>query len=51
LLKDIENWKKKIVQAEADIQTNLKQQEEQKAKVEAQKKLVDEIAKKLNTMN
>jgi hypothetical protein len=51
LLKDIENWKKKIAQAEADIQTNLKQQEEQKAKVEAQKKLVEEIAKKLNTMN
>jgi hypothetical protein len=51
LLKDIENWKKKIAQAETDIQTNLKQQEEQKAKIEGQKKLVDEIAKKLNTMN
>jgi hypothetical protein len=51
LLKDIENWKKKIAQAETDIQTNLKQQEEQKAKVESQKKLVEEIAKKLNTMN
>jgi hypothetical protein len=51
LLKDIENWKKKIIQAEADIQTNLKQQEEQKAKIEGQKKLVDEIGKKLNTMN
>jgi hypothetical protein len=51
LLKDIENWKKKIAQAETDIQTNLKQQEEQKIKVEGQKKLVDEIAKKLNTMN
>jgi hypothetical protein len=51
LLKDIENWKKKIAQAETDIQTNLKQQEEQKAKIEGQKKLVDEIGKKLNTMN
>ena len=51
LLKDIENWKKKIIQAETDIQTNLKQQEEQKAKIEGQKKLVDEIGKKLNTMN
>ncbi|MDZ7876848.1 MAG: hypothetical protein U5L45_04215 [Saprospiraceae bacterium] len=51
LLKDIENWKKKIAQAEADIITNGKQQEEQKAKIETQKKLVDEIAKKLNTMN
>jgi DNA repair exonuclease SbcCD ATPase subunit len=51
LVKDIENWKKKITQAEADIQTNLKQQEEQKAKVEAQKKLVEEINKKLATFN
>jgi hypothetical protein len=51
LLKDIENWKKKIAQAETDIQTNLKQQEEQKAKIDAQKKLVDEIAKKLNALN
>ena len=51
LVKDIENWKKKITQAEADIQTNLKQQEEQKAKIEAQKKLVDEINKKLTTFN
>jgi hypothetical protein len=51
LVKDIENWKKKIAQAETDIQTNLKQQEEQKARIDAQKKLVDEIAKKLNTLN
>lgn len=51
LVKDIENWKKKITQAEADIQTNLKQQEEQKVKIEAQKKLVDEINKKLTTFN
>lgn len=51
LVKDIENWKKKITQAEADIQTNLKQQEEQKVRIEAQKKLVDEINKKLTTFN
>ncbi len=51
LVKDIEGWKKKITQAEADIQTNLKQQEEQKVKIEAQKKLVDEINKKLTTFN
>jgi predicted nucleic acid-binding Zn-ribbon protein len=51
LVKDIESWKKKITQAEADIQTNLKQQEEQKVKIEAQKKLVDEINKKLTTFN
>jgi hypothetical protein len=51
LHKDIENYKKKIQQAEADIQTNLKQQEEQKVKIEAQKKLVEEIQKKLNSLN
>jgi hypothetical protein len=51
LVKDIDTWKKKIIQAEADIQTNIKQQEEQKLKIEAQKKLVDEIAKKLTTFN
>ncbi len=51
LVKDIEGWKKKITQAEADTQTNLKQQEEQKVKIEAQKKLVDEINKKLTTFN
>jgi hypothetical protein len=51
LHKDIENYKKKITQAEADIQTNLKQQEEQKAKIEAQKKLVEDIQKKLNSLN
>ncbi len=51
LVKDIETWKKKITQAEADIQTNTKQQEEQKVKIEAQKKLVDEINRKLTTFN
>lgn len=50
-VKDIETWKKKITQAEADIQTNIKQQEEQKVKIEAQKKLVEEINKKLTTLN
>jgi hypothetical protein len=51
LHKDIENYKKKITQAEADIQTNLKQQEEQKLKIEQQKKLVEDIQKKLNGLN
>jgi outer membrane translocation and assembly module TamA len=51
LHKDIENYKKRITQAEADIQTNLKQQEEQKAKIEQQKKLVEDIQKKLNSLN
>ena len=51
LVKDIETWKKKIIQAEADIQTNIKQQEEQKVKIEAQKKLVEEINRKLTTFN
>jgi hypothetical protein len=47
LLKDIEDYKKRITQAEADIQTNLKAQEESKAKIVSQKKLVEEIQKKL----
>lgn len=51
LLDDIENWKKKIAKAEADIITNGKNQEETKQKIESQKKLVEEIQKKLNSMN
>ena len=51
LHKDIDNYKKKITQAEADIETNVKQQAEQKAKLEAQAKLVEEISKKLNSLN
>ena len=48
---DIENWKKRITKAEADIETNLKNQEDAKVKIEAQKKLVEEVQKKLNSMN
>ena len=48
---DIENWKKKIQKAETDIQTNLKNQEDAKQKIENQKKLVEEVQKKLNSMN
>ncbi len=48
---DIENWKKRITKAEADIETNLKNQEDAKLKIEAQKKLVEEVQKKLNSMN
>ncbi len=47
---DIENWKKKIAKAEEDIKTNVKTQEDTKKKIEDQKKLVDEIQKKLSTM-
>jgi hypothetical protein len=50
LLDDIENWKKKIAKAEEDIKTNLKNQDDSKKKIEDQKKLVDEIQKKLNNM-
>ena len=46
---DIISWKKKIEKAEADIVTNGKNQDEQKVKIENQKKLVDEIQKKLAT--
>jgi hypothetical protein len=48
---DIENWKKRIIKAEADIETNIKNQEDTKLKIEAQKKLVEEVQKKLNSMN
>lgn len=51
LVKDIEDWKKKILKAEQDIQTNLKSQEETKAKIEAQKKVVDDVQKKLQSLN
>ncbi len=48
---DIEDYKKRILKAEADIQTNLKQQDDNKAKIETQKKLVEEVQKKLSTLN
>jgi len=48
---DIEDYKKKIAKAENDIQINLKQQDDSKKQVENQRKLVDEIQKKLNMLN
>lgn len=48
---DIENWKKKIQKAEEDIKLNVKTQEETKVKIESQKKLVEEVQKKLNSLN
>ncbi len=50
LHKDIENWKAKIAKAEQDIQTNLKAQEVAKLKIAEQRKLIDEISKKLETL-
>ena len=51
LKQDIEDWKKKIAKAEQDVIINLKLQEEMKAKIETQKKVVDEVQKKLNSLN
>ena len=48
---DIENWKKRIAKAEADIETNIKNQIDAKAKIEVQTKLVEEVQKKLKSMN
>lgn len=47
LHKDIESWKAKIAKAEQDIQTNSKAQEVAKLKIGEQRKLLDEITKKL----
>jgi hypothetical protein len=48
--KDIENWKAKIKQAESDIEVNIKNQGEQKTKIGDQRKLIDEIQKKLDSL-
>jgi hypothetical protein len=48
---DIEGWKKKIAKAEGEIQNNLKSQEDVKNKIIAQKKVIDEVQKKLDTLN
>lgn len=47
LHKDIDNWKNKIKQAEADIEANKKQQEEQKGKIGDQRRIVEDVQKKL----
>jgi hypothetical protein len=51
LLQDIEDWKKKIAKAEQDVIANQKGQDDTKAKIETQKKVVDEVQKKLNSLN
>jgi hypothetical protein len=51
LLQDIEDWKKKIAKAEQDVIANQKGQDDTKAKIETQKKVVDEVQKKLNALN
>jgi hypothetical protein len=48
--KDIENWKNKIKQAETDIEVNVKAQGDQKTKIGEQRKLIDEIQKKLDSL-
>jgi hypothetical protein len=51
LNKDIENYKYKIQKAEEDITTNKNEQEKKKAEIDAQRKVVDEIAIKEKNIN
>ena len=51
LNKDIDNYKYKIKKAEEDISTNKTDQEKKKAEIEAQRKVVDEIAIKEKNIN
>ena len=51
LKKDIENYKEKIHKAEEDIADNKNNQEKKKAEIEAQRKVVDEIAIKEKNIN
>jgi hypothetical protein len=48
---DIEDYKKKITKAESDIKDNEAAQVKKKSELEAQKKVVDEIKKKLDKVN
>lgn len=48
---DIEDYKKKIAKAEEDIKTNDGNQSKKKSEIEAQKKVVDDVKKKLNGIN
>lgn len=48
---DIEDYKKKITQAESDIKDNESAQGKKKSEIDAQKKVVDEIKKKLDKVN
>ena len=51
LKKDIENYKSKIHKAEEDISSNKNDQEKKKAEIDAQRKVVDEIAIKEKNIN
>jgi hypothetical protein len=48
--KDIENWKAKIKQAETDIEVNVKAQADQNIKIGEQRKLIQEIQAKLDSL-
>lgn len=48
---DIEDYKKKITKAESDIKDNEASQAKKKSEIEAQKKVTDEIRKKLDKVN
>jgi hypothetical protein len=48
---DIEDYKKKIAKAESDIKDNETSQGKKKTEIEAQKKVVDEVKKKLDKVN
>ena len=48
--KDIEKAKEKIVEAEEKIEQNLIDQEDQRIKIEQQKKLIEEIIERLNNL-
>ncbi len=48
---DIEDYKKKITKAESDIKDNESAQAKKKSEIEAQKKVTDEIRKKLDKVN
>lgn len=48
---DIEDYKKKISKAESDIKDNESAQAKKKSEIDAQKKVVDEIKKKMDKVN
>ncbi len=50
LHKDIANWKEKIKKAEADIETNLKDQDNTKKTIDDQKKIVENAKKRLESV-
>lgn len=51
LQENIEDYKKKIAKAEEDIKSNEGNQSKKKSEIEAQKKSVDDVKKKLNGIN